>query len=602
MRPREGRDGAYEMGVPRLWLSVWRMLDRRAKAMLGIAFVAMGGSAILRAAIPLLIGLLVDRTISTGSIGFSDIWPYLGAIGLLVVTQQLLEVVRRQLVENVGTALERDNRTRVCRHMLRVDLDQLHGTRVGMLYGRANRSIEGTTKLLKLGAIDLLPAVVTAVAALAVALAKSLEVGLVMAMVVPTSFAIVRLQVRSQAGIRVEVRDHKDEIDGQIVELLPLLDSVRAAGAQGYFTERVGAACDRLRATELRHHRAMSLFDAGKFLNEGFWLLAVLWAALGVSGSAGSAGDVTTYALLFTGVLMPLRELHRIIDETSESSLQARDLLDLLSEPEDEGFARAGGGELPRLPAAAAPAVQLDGLRYTHQGAELPVLDGIDLVVGRGERVGIVGRSGCGKSTLLQVLRRFHHGFDGSVWLFGEPLRELDHELLAEWIGYVPQFPHILRDTVAGNIAFGHSACRAEIEAAARRAQIHDDVVVLREGYETGIGERGSTLSGGQRQRICIARSLLREPDLLLLDEPTSSLDSMAERGVQAAIDSLSGVTVLMVAHRLRTLQNFDRIVVLKDGAISEEGSFHQLAVGGGMFEQMLHEQEADRRDHPLAA
>jgi len=593
---------AYEIGVTRLWLSVWRMLDRRAKAMLGIAFVAMTGSAILRAAVPLLIGLLVNRTVSAGSIGLVDVGPYLGAIGLLVVTQQLLEVARRQLVESVGTALERDNRTRACRHMLRLDLDQLRGTRIGQLYGRANRSIEGTTKLLKLGAMDLLPAVVTAVAALVVALAKNLEVGLVMAMVVPTSLAIVRLQVRSQAGIRVEVRNHKDEIDGQIVELLPLLDSVRAAGAQGYFTERVSAACDLLRATELRHHRAMSLFDAWKFLNEGFWLLAVLWVALEVTAGAGSAGDVTTYALLFTGVLMPLRELHRIIDETSESSLQARDLLDLLSEPEDEGFVRPAGREPSRSPARAAPAVQVTGLRYTHLGAARPVLNGIDLVVERGERVGIVGHSGCGKSTLLQILRRFHHGFGGSVMLFGEPLRTLDHELLAEWVGYVPQSPHILRDTVAGNIAFGDSADRTEIEEAARRAQIHDDVLVMVKGYESEISERGSTLSGGQRQRICIARSLLRKPDLLLLDEPTSSLDSVSERGVQAAIDSLGGVTVLMVAHRLRTLQNFDRIVVLEDGAIREEGTFQQLAAGKGPFVRMLHQQEADRRDRPLAA
>jgi ATP-binding cassette subfamily B protein len=449
----------------------------------------------------------------------------------------------------------------------------------------------------KLGALDLLPAVTLSVAAVLVAFTTNPWVALTMSGVIPTGFLLVRWQVRNQAGVRIEVRDYKNAIDGQVTELLPALDTIRATGSEGYFLAQVEAGCDDLRNTELRHHRAMSLFDAAKSINEGFWLVLVLCVALALTAAGRiSAGEITAYVLLFGAVLSPLRDLHRILDEASEASLQTRDLFHLLDAAPDRSFAVLPPVDSsPKPVSAGQPVISLKNLNYAYPGSETDVLSGLSLEVRAGERVGVVGESGCGKSTLLRLLGRFHHGYSGQIELFGEDLEGLPRERLVAEIGYVSQEPRIFRMTVRENIALGRAdVSDEEIAAAARRAQIHEAILAMPLGYDTVIAERGDTISGGQRQRICLARMLLRNPRLLLLDEPTSALDYNSERLVQETIDRLEGVSVLIVAHRLSTLRGTDRILVLSGGGVVEEGSFGRLASAGGLFSAMLQTEQSE--------
>lgn len=579
----------------RLWTRLWNELDRAEQGLLCLAVLAMVGGSGVTAMLPVLLGGLVDQTLSRGQVSLAGSVGSITLIAGLVIVQQSLQVVRRQLVESVSTGFERDGRVRAYEHLLRLDLDHVRHGQVGRIYGRANRSIEGAVKLVKLGGMDLLPAVMLACFAIVVAFARNPLVGAAMFGVVPTGFVLVRWQVRNQAGVRLTVRDHKESVDGQVVELLPALETIRATGAEGHFVGRIHQACNRLRETELRHHRAMSLFDAAKSLNEAAWLIVVLCVAIKLTANGTiSAGDVTTYVLLFASVLAPLRELHRIVDEASESAQQAQDLFNLLDEPEDVVFRPSEPHDALTADRAAPMVIEALDVRFTHRRGQRQVLSGIDLAVKPGERIGLVGPSGCGKSTLLKLIARLDHGYTGEIVLGGANLATISHSHLVATVGYVAQEPRIFRMTVLDNILLGRTEFTMEdVVRASRQAQIHETILAMSQGYDTPIGERGDTLSGGQRQRICLARALLGTPHVLLLDEPTSALDSASERAVQEAIDALDGISMVIVAHRLSTLRNVDRILVIDAGRIVEEGSFDDLGRRGGRFSEMLAAQDA---------
>ena len=594
--PIELEAATLTRGSADLWRELWAHLSSRDRSLLASATMVMLLACALTAVLPVLIGQLVDHVLKGNAVSVSGAAGPLAVIGGLVIAAQILQVIRRQFVEVVATGFERDIRHTTYGHMLRIDLDHIRHGKVGAIYGRVNRSIEGAVKLLKLGGMDLFPAVTLATAAIVVAFTRNPLVAAAMAGVIPTGFALVRWQVANQAGVRVELRDNKDEIDGQVSELLPVLGVVRTTGSDGYFAETIRDACARLRDTELRHHRAMSLFDAAKAINEGLWLLVTLAVAVQLAASgAVSAGEVTAYVLLYGGVITPLRELHRIIDEASESSQQATDLFSFLAMPEDESYGTADAWR-PSLTAADASLLSLASVSFTHRGQDAPTLRGVTLRVEAGERVGIVGGTACGKSTMLKLVARLHHGHAGAIRLGGRDIREISRCELTPMLGYVPQEPKVFKGTVLQNILLGHADAElGEAVRAAKRAQIHDEILRMPGGYETIVGERGDTLSGGQKQRLCLARALVRTPPLLLLDEPTSALDAPSQVGVQRAIDSLSDVTMLIVAHRLSTLRTLDRIVVMAGGRVVEEGTFEILAARRGAFATMLAAEVAEK-------
>ncbi len=350
----------------------------------------------------------------------------------------------------------------------------------------------------------------------------------------------------------------------------------------------VGRACRALRLTELRHHRAMSLFDAAKAINEGVWLIVALGVAVELAASRGiSAGGLTTYFLLYTGVVTPLRELHRIVDEASESSQQAVDLQNLRNEPEDDVFRRLGDVEASGVEPADVPYLVVENVRFGYAGKQ--VLAGVSLCARRGEHVAIVGPTTAGKLTLAKIVLQLEHGAEGVVAIDGHDVRALSQPELRERMGYVAQQAKVFNETVRWNITLGREdISESDLIAATSSAQIHEDILGLPNGYDTVIAERGESLSGGQRQRICLARALVRVPALLILDEPTAALDGRTEAAVQSTLDELRGTTLLVIAHRLSTLRRMDRIYVMSRGSIVQQGNFATLAAMPGLFRQML--------------
>jgi ATP-binding cassette subfamily B protein len=349
----------------------------------------------------------------------------------------------------------------------------------------------------------------------------------------------------------------------------------------------------------------MSLFGSGKALNEGFFYLTIIAIAvyLYIAGVI-KAGDMLAFPVLFLQVMAPLNEIHRFIDQGHECSLKVADLMGLLSQPVDRSF-RPSLVLQPRID-GSVPLFEADGLWVdyrTSDGRRKRALDGVNLTIHAGETIGVAGRSGCGKSTWLKVMMRLTHPSGGSAMLGGVPLECVSREAIGDLIGYVGQNPFVFAGTIAENIAYGsEEATDDEIRRAARMACIHDEILAMPGGYDATVSERGQNLSGGQRQRLALARVFLKNPPILILDEGTSALDNISERNVQRAIHAArADRTVILVAHRLSTLLDTDRIFVFDEGRVVETGDYDSLVRRGGVFTELVHSAAGDAplQKHP---
>ena len=583
-----------------MWLGLWRGLNRADRLRLWAAAGAMLIGSVLTALTPLLIGGFVDHALKHGAtVELSAAIAPLAMLGAALGLISALDVVQHQLVHTVTTSFQADARQRIYSALMRWPLaSYIEGAR-GAIYSRANRSVEGAEKLIKLGAAELLPAITVALFAITLALIRYGTVGVVIAVVIPIGFGLVTWQVISQSNIRTAVRRAKEQIDGDVSAWLGILDVIRITGTEGFFNAKIRTRTLTLRDTELRHHIAMSLFDAAKAVNEAVWLLLTLVLTLQLRPHI-TPGQLTGVVLLYLAVTKPLRELHRVIDEGSESAGQAADLLEDLDRPHDPIYTAPAGA---LAPVGDAPdAFELDDVSFAYSPDAEPVLCSVDLSIRNGQSVGLVGPSGSGKTTLLRLLARLEPGFGGRILLKGRPLKTYVQDELKTVLGYVGQRPQLFAGSIRENILMGLQVDEQALAAACRRANILADILRLPDGFDSALGEDGAKFSGGQQQRLCLARALVRNPSIMLLDEPTSALDPPSQATVQHAIDELSGVTKIIVAHRVNTLHSMDMIVVLDAGRIVERGTFDHLVAHRGLFATMVEGERQHRRKNRLDA
>ncbi len=583
---------------------VWALVPRRRKLALIGAVGVMAVSSAAATAIPFALGLLVQAIdpavhpgVSRTSLARSAAL-FLGLIGVAYLVRETLSVFRRYLVENTCTRIDRDLCVKVVSHMMRVDLARHGHEQVGALHGRIIRSVDGFVRFLRLSFLDFIPALMTGGFALIATVSKQPGIALAMACVAPLSIGLTLWQLVTQRGVRLGLLRCREKMDGTVVELLGGIDYVRAAHTETAEIARVEAVAEGRRSKELRHHFEMSLFGSGKALNEGAFHLIVVAFAVGMALSGKiSNGDILTFSMLFLNVMTPLNEIHRFIDEGHESSLKVADLLGLLSEPEDRSFASAASVE-PAL-VVGEPVIEARDLRVeyrTADGQTRLALDGASMTIAHGETIGVAGRSGCGKTTWLRVLMRLAHPSSGWAALGGVPIDRVSRDTIGRLIGYVGQNPFVFSGTVAENIAYGSPGASPEaIRRAARLACILDEILAMPGGFDARVAERGTNLSGGQRQRIALARVFLKNPPILVLDEGTSALDTISERKIQRAIDrARSDRTVILVAHRLSTLRDADRILVFDAGRVVESGSYDDLVTRNGTFAELVRSASGD--------
>jgi ATP-binding cassette, subfamily B, bacterial len=577
---------------------VWDLLPAEHRYGLGGAALLMAAVAGANSVLPLLLGDLVDRVrvgAGTGSSFPPAAGLFLGFIAATYLIRELLNVLRRALVENSCTRIQKAMTTRVVSHLTRMDLGTLTAEKVGALQGRIGRSVGGLVRFVRLGFLDFFPPLFTGVFALAIALTRQPILGVVMACVIPASLYLTLRQLTSQKGVRLELLRRHEELDGTLVELLSGLDYVRASNTQEAEVNRVRAAAEARRLLERDHHWHMSLYGCVKALNEGLFHVIVLALAIYLAMNERiSLGDVLTFSMLFLNVMAPLSEVHRGLDEGHQCSLMVADLVNLLDQPVDRSFL-TDQGRVPRF-VPGEPVIAARGLAVAYDTPAGPrtALDGVSLEIRHGETIGMAGPSGCGKSTFLRVLLRLTHPKAGEVEVGGVPLNSLTREEIGRLFGYVGQNPFVFSGTIAENIAYGaHGVTQEAIEEAARKASLHDEITWMPDGYRAPVRERGSNLSGGQRQRLALARVFLKDPPILILDESTSALDTISERHIQRAIDvARRDRTVILVAHRLTTLLDADRIFVFQWGKVQEEGNYDDLYRRGGFFAELVNSAE----------
>lgn len=578
-------------------LSALRLLreatDRTACFNIVGTMVVVTASGALAAGAPLALKDLVDAL--TGVRPGSDEWLLPGGIYLLALFGgRLASDVRPLLAGKVEQQVLAGLRQRFFAHVLRLPIAYLITRRSGELLHGVDLAAAGIQLIISHIANSIAPVLVE-LAMMAVVLAHLQQPALV---VLFAATALLYLAIFATGAIRLQdrasaVTSASLEVHAQLNDGIANNETLRCFGARGAAETALHQASSELAAQWLRFNRLTVQIS----LAASVVFALALWACFAISADAVSRGEMSVGAFVLASVYMlqmvhPLEVMGSAARDLSRALRFMRPLLEVLATPA-EALENLPPPASPReVRAPQAPALQLENLHFAYE-PNRPVFQGLNLDIPAGRMTAIVGRSGCGKSSLVRLLLRLHSPQSGRILVHGHPISDLPVADLRTLIGLVPQEVGLLHKTAADNIALGvPNATRADIELAARSAQLHHVIDALPDGYETVLGERSQTLSGGERQRLAIARALLRRPQIFLLDEPTSMLDSETEAEIMRALQKrTAGCTTLVIAHRLSTVMHADEIVVLEGGRVHEQGRHAELLGRNGLYAQLWKQQ-----------
>ena len=569
---------------------LYHLLDARQKRSFLFIVVIMILSSALTQFTPKAIGWLTDDILIQEQIEFFNIIPVLLLILVVNVVNELIKILRRIMVEDTATKTEKRARGLVITSLLKAPLSFFKENMTGNIHGRLNRCLEGTIKLEKLIFMDFAPAIFNSAAAIFVIFTTLPAVlALPMLLVIPIGIGIVFRQISTQQGIRVELLETKSSMDGTIVELLNGIEVIRITDSISLEESRFENKSEFLRKKEMKHHKQMAKYDCWKFINEvTFTVLMIGISAYLATQEIISVGAVLTSYLCFSQLIKPLEELHRILDELSESVILADDFFKLAEIPNDFSYTEVN--KATSDPNIISPFINIKNLHFSYDN-QASVLKNLNLSFEKGSFTGIAGPSGCGKSSFIKAVCKLEQ-YEGEIFIDGVDLRSLSRKELSRIIALVPQSPFIVAGTIYENICYGldRMPSQKEVENAVRKACLTEFIDSLPNKLNTVLSENGGNLSGGQKQRIAIARIFLRKPEILILDEATSALDNTSERYIQNEIEKLkeeTKMTVISIAHRLTTLKNSDRILVMEHGEIVQTGKYQELIEKDGIFRQM---------------
>ncbi|QYF95479.1 ABC transporter ATP-binding protein/permease [Massilia sp. PAMC28688] len=578
---------------PYLWVYKWRVMA--AMACLIAAKVANVG-------VPMVLKKLIDQlSISPGSPQALLVLPVgaLVAYGLLRLSTTVFTELREFLFSRVTQRAVRTIALRVFRHLHALSLRFHLNRQTGGMTRDIERGTRGVSSLISFTLFNILPTLVEITLVLGYLVVNyDIWFTAITAVALVTYIAFTVIVTDWRTHFRRTMNDLDSKANTRAIDSLINYETVKYFGNEDYEAKRYDEGLKSFENAAVRSQTSLSFLNTGQSLIIATAVTLILWRATeGVIAGTMTMGDLVLVNTFMIQLYIPLNFLGVIYREIKQSLADMERLFSLLDQNREVADDKAAK---PLVTHGAQ--VVFSQVDFSYE-SNRQILFGVDFTIPAGTTTAVVGHSGSGKSTLSRLLFRFYDVNSGSITIDGQDVRHITQESLRSAIGIVPQDTVLFNDSIEYNIAYGKpGASKDDIIAAARAASIHDFIESLPEGYATMVGERGLKLSGGEKQRVAIARTLLKDPAILIFDEATSALDSRAEQAIQQQLKEIAkNRTTLVIAHRLSTVADAQQILVLDHGRIVERGTHQALLAADGLYRQMWERQQA-RQDEELAS